>query len=310
MTATTTVPRLPWVALAFSFLSAGVGHVYCGRIAKGLILFCAWFLIPVLTVAAAFVKPSSGVLIGLVLVPAMGIVVLYVYAAIDAFYQARRTNGNYTLKEYNRGIIYLLMILLGLIYPISATSAVKSLVFEAFYIPTSSMSPTIIKGDRILVNKVTQGDKSPQYGDLVVFRNPGAGARVFVKRVVALEGDEVELKSGKVLVNGKPLKTVQDPTEGPRYGPPSGDTYVELNAGRRYRILLDDESRLSESQKKHREMQSLTVPARSVFVLGDHRDRSRDSRNFGVIPVGDILGYPQYIYWPSQSWSRFGLCQD
>ena len=85
-----TFVRLPWVALTLSFLSSGVGHIYCGRIAKGLFLYSARFLLPLLCIIAAFAQPSNGIFLGLILVPAAATVILFLFSPIDAYPIAKR----------------------------------------------------------------------------------------------------------------------------------------------------------------------------------------------------------------------------
>ena len=82
-----------------------------------------------------------------------------------------------------------------------------------------------------------------------------------------------------------------------------GEVQYEQNAGRRYLVTYGDASENAPAQKDF----ELSIPKRQVFVLGDNRDRSLDSRSFGAIPVGDIVGYVEYTYWPAESWSRFGV---
>jgi len=98
--------RFPWIALALSFLSSGVGHIYCGRIVKGLFLYSARFLLPLLCIIAAFVQPSIAVLLGLILVPAAAAVIIFVYSSIDAYAIAKLACPDYKLKEYNRASLY------------------------------------------------------------------------------------------------------------------------------------------------------------------------------------------------------------
>ncbi|MEM9645805.1 MAG: signal peptidase I, partial [Planctomycetota bacterium] len=105
----------------------------------------------------------------------------------------------------------------------------------------------------------------------------------------------------------------------------------ETNSGRRYLVAYGDdgeedgssEDAAMEASKNEDTVNEdtviedseatvlkATVPERHVYLLGDNRDRSRDSRHFGAIPVGDVVGYVDYIFWPSQSWSRFGVAND
>ena len=113
--------RFPWVALALSFLSSGVGHIYCGRIVKGLFLYSARFLLPLLCIIAAFAQPSNGVLLGLILVPAAATVIIYLYSPIDAYAIAKRAGPDYKLKEYNRASLYWLLVAMQLAYPVALT---------------------------------------------------------------------------------------------------------------------------------------------------------------------------------------------
>ena len=307
MKPTTEAVRKPWVATALSLLSAGLGHVYCGRIAKGLLLYFAWFLLPALCFLASLLAPSTSVLVGFILLPVAVMLGVYVYAAIDAFLVAKREPDSYQLKDYNRTGIYLMMLAVYLIGPISLTAAVREFAYEAFYVPTNSMSPSIVAGDRVLVNKVRPRQTFPTRGTLVVFRNPAPeGAGVFIKRVVAVAGDQLVIDADQVEVNGKPLQ--RDPLPRESLGSirsivgAKAEAYEETNAGRRYRVMLGE-------PKVEAGRVETVVPDRCVFVLGDNRQTSRDSRHFGPVHLGDVVGYVDYIYYPAGDWSRFGVCE-
>src|SRR5262245_53182138 len=153
--------RVPWVALALSLLSAGVGHLYCGRIAKGLPLYFAWLLVPLGITIAAILPPSPTSLLLLVLLPALIVVIVYLYAAIDAWRLASQIGSDYSLRDYNRGAVYWLLIFVQMVFAIGLIAGVRGLVYDAFVIPSSSMSPTILPGDRFLARKLLQRDHVP-----------------------------------------------------------------------------------------------------------------------------------------------------
>ncbi len=149
-------------------------------------------------------------------------------------------------------------------------AAVLSLVIitfivQAFYIPSGSMEPTLMINDRILVAKFLYRFQPVQRGDVIVFRYPLNPQRDFVKRVIGLPGDRVQLKEGVVYVDGGRLSergyTIK-PDFG-NYGP-------------------------------------ITVPPKEYFVLGDNRNNSEDSRFFGYVPRANIIGKALFIYWPPQ----------
>ncbi len=136
-------------------------------------------------------------------------------------------------------------------------------VVQAFYIPSGSMEPTLMVDDRILVAKFMYRFKPVHRGDVIVFRYPLNPQRDFVKRVMGLPGDRVQLKDGVVHLDGTVLSekgyTIK-PDFG-NYGP-------------------------------------VTVPASQYFVLGDNRNNSEDSRFFGYVPRGNVIGKAIFIYWP------------
>jgi signal peptidase I len=136
-------------------------------------------------------------------------------------------------------------------------------VVQAFYIPSGSMEPTLMINDRILVAKFLYRFEPISRTDVIVFRYPLNPQRDFVKRVIGLPGDRVQLKDGIVYVNGQRLSekgyTIK-PDFG-NYGP-------------------------------------VTVPSGQYFVLGDNRNNSEDSRFFGYVPRANIIGKALFIYWP------------
>ena len=171
------------------------------------------------------------------------------------------------------------------------------------------MSPTILPGDRILARKLLTRDHVPNRGDLIVYRNPTpTGAINFIGRVVAVAGDHVKISGERVSINGNELARDRVPSESLTFlgNQESGRVAFEENAGRRYLVAYG----ASKDGARPPADFDGTIPERHVFVLGDNRDRAKDTRNFGPIHLADIVGYVQYIYWPSQSWSRFGVAND
>ncbi|MGH2811855.1 MAG: signal peptidase I [Actinomycetota bacterium] len=170
---------------------------------------------------------------------------------------------------------------------------IKTFLFQAFFIPSGSMENTLLVGDRVLVSKLSYRFGEPRRGDILVFRGPesftppaqdrgpignflhsvavGLGLRSseqdFIKRVIAVEGDEVEVKDGSVFVNGNRLRE--------RY--------------------LHDRAPLACSGQF---CGPLEVPDNEVFVMGDNRANSRDSRVFGPIDESDIVGKAFVLIWP------------
>jgi signal peptidase I len=160
---------------------------------------------------------------------------------------------------------------------------IRAFVVQAFKIPTGSMRPTLLEGDLILVNKFIYGAKipftdfrlpalrQPRRGDVVVFIYPENPKKDFIKRLVALAGETVEIKEGEIYINGQPLT---DPLFNQRY---------YYNRG-----------------EFGREEEKITVPKDNFFVLGDNSASSQDSRYWGFVPAKNILGEAILIYWPPQ----------
>jgi signal peptidase I len=301
--------RVPWVASALSLLSAGVGHLYCGRIAKGLPLYFAWLLVPICITIAALLPPSPTRFMVLVLLPVVIVFIVYVYAAIDAWRLASRIGSDHSLRDYNRTAIYSLLIVVQLIYAIGLIAGVRGWVYEAFRVPSTTMSPTILPGDHILARKLMPRDHVSKRGDLIVYNNPtSTEATNFVGRIVAIAGDHLEIHDERVLINGKELERDRIPDEGLKClgDQLRGRVAMEVNSGHRYLVAYGDTSDGGHAMGDF----DAVIPEHHVFVLGDNRDRAKDSRHFGTIHLSDIVGYVEYIYWPSESWARFGVAND
>src|SRR5262245_38525922 len=305
MSATPASTRSPWVAVVLSLAATGLGQIYCGRIVRGLVLFLGSLLFVPVLMAAAFLPPSTVLLIGMILA-LVAILGIFGFAVLDAYAEARRRRDHYELKEYNRTVVYVLFILVGLTQPASIVLCLRANFFEAFIIPSASEVPNLLPGDRILVNKATYKTRYPRRGDTVVFRAPGEPGRNWVKRIIALPGDKVAVRGGDVIVNGQKLPRDREPAAslGEVAAEFKGEVFSETNAGRRYLILVAD------AEKPPPDFPEAQVPEGSCFMLGDNRNHSQDSRAFGFVALGEILGDVQYIYYPAVTWARFGARSD
>ncbi|MBI1953331.1 MAG: signal peptidase I [Candidatus Omnitrophica bacterium] len=160
--------------------------------------------------------------------------------------------------------------------------AVRTFLVQPYKIPTGSMIPTLIEGDRILVDKVTFGVRipftrlrlpairQPQRGDLVVFRSPDDNKKDFIKRLAAVGGDEVEIRDLRLWINGRPLTD-----------PPIFQGIAYYNRG-----------------PYGTESKPVKVPADHFFFLGDNSASSRDSRYWGFCPKAKVIGRAFCVYWP------------
>jgi len=228
---------------------------------------------------------------------------LYGIAALDAYLMARRLRDDYKPKDYNRWYAYLLLYVAVSGGYIFSGLYVRDHLLQAFIVPGSSMYPAIWPGDHLLAAKNAYLDKDPTVGDIVLFRNPDDRRQFFIKRVVALGGDSVEIRNGELYINDIKLKLdkASPPTNIPMQIPRTKIYFDESNKVAKYRICLpaDDNSAMRTFPKT-------VVPKNCCFVLGDNRADSLDSRNFGAIPIVGIIGKARFIYVPGQDWSRFG----
>ena len=297
--------RRPLVAVILSLCATGLGQIYCGRIVRGLVMFLGSLLFAPMIVVAALLPPATIVLVGLIFA-LLAVLGVYVYAVVDAFHLARRSSDHFQPMDYNRPLVYALFVLVGLIYSAGGLYFIRSSVFEAFEIPTASEAPTLLPGDRVLVNKTTFQRRLVRRGDEVVFRVSSEPGLKWVKRVISLPGDTVEVKDNKVLVNGEQLS--RDPVLRASLGTAAeeikGELFEETNSSRRYQILF------STDTKPLPDYPQATVPEGACFVLGDNRNNSRDSRTMGFVAFGDVLGDVQYRYWPAETWTRFGVLTE
>ena len=185
-------------------------------------------------------------------------------------------------------------------------AAVKQWVVEAFQIPSGAMIPTLLVGDHIFVRK---SGSSVARGDVIVFEFPQDRSTDYVKRAVAIGGDTIEVRDGVPLINGAPLD--HQPIDQPcRTGDGSADDagecklVRETNAGRTYTIILEPDHPAQDHPRT-------TIPPGHVFVMGDNRDNSYDSRKWGFVPADHIKGTATVTWWSkapngAMRWSRVG----
>jgi signal peptidase I len=300
-----TLARRPLVAVILSLAATGLGQIYCGRLVRGLVLFLGSLLFAPVIVAAALLPPATVVLVGLILA-LLAVLGVYIYAVVDAFRLARRGHDQFQPMDYNHLLVYALFVLVGLTYAGGGLYFLRSSVFAAFRVPTASQAPTLLPGDRILVNKTTYQRRFVQRGDEVVFRVSSEPGVIWAHRVIALPGDTIEVKDNEVFLNGQklPREPVPRASLGAVAPEIKGEVFEETSSSRRYRILF------AADTKPLPDYPQAKVPDGACFVLGDNRNNSRDSRMMGFVALGDVLGEVQYRYWPAATWTRFGILTE
>lgn len=190
---------------------------------------------------------------------------------------AEPVRKKHIVREYAESII--IAVILALI--------IRTFVVQAFKIPSGSMEDTLAIGDHILVSKFIYGTKipfvdgrylkirDPKRGDVIVFEYPEDPSKDFIKRVIGLPGDTIQVVQKQVFINGKPFSVPQE-------------VHKEKDA-------------IPAAQNPRDNFGPVTVPENSYFVMGDNRDRSYDSRFWGFVKNSQIKGLAFIKYW---SWDR------
>jgi len=266
--------RLLW-AMLMSLFTAGLGHVYLGRFRPGLMLVALDVAIDLAGTALMHRPPSPAALelIGLVLVAVLALRIASVVLV------ARAGAPTQSLRKpviwQNAWVIFLLV--LGVT---QAASHAQPVALRSFSIPSGSMQPTLQIGDLLMADSTP---RAPERGEIVFFTAPSDPDLIYVKRVVALGGDHVRLDHGTVILNGRAL--------------PRGDATETNLDGRAYTVTATP-GPLDTTDE-------ITVPTGEMFVLGDNRANSRDSRDpsVGTVNLGRIVAQGGVIYW-AQNRSR------
>ena len=186
---------------------------------------------------------------------------------------------------------------------------IRAFIIQAFKIPSGSMKPTLLIGDHILVNKFIYGIKipftdryilkitKPKRGDVVVFKWPRDERKDFIKRVIGIEGDKIEIKDDILYVNDEKIKT--------EYIGKYRDENITM-ANKYMELLGKSNHYILDEYMKHENYRPVIIPENSIFVMGDNRDNSHDSRYWRFVSLNKLKGKAIIIYWSWPHWRRVG----
>ncbi len=277
--------RKAWLAAFLSSLFPGIGQFYNGQILKG-----AGFVAAMIALVITEDTFTPLIIVGLL---------VYIYGIKDAYDSAETMNESGSRFFHQNRTIVLFMMVMFALQSIPFSNIIKENIVEAFKMPSGSMYPTMKIGDHFFLGKSSRFFVSPQRGDIVVFPYPVDPGKNFVKRVIGLGGDKIQFVKGELYINEQQIPSqkldVQEEEGHLRLntiGPPT--VYEERIGDATYRVqYLHDKSSINGGP--------WLVPQDSVFVLGDNRDNSQDSRIWGPVKRDGIKGKAIKIYW---SWDR------
>ena len=235
----------PWLAVFLSHFIPGMGHIYIGKYLWGVLLIALSIILPI----------PIFLIFEIVTLP---FITYHVYMNAPV----RREKDRTAIVQFSI-ILFLFFIITA---PVNAVT-IRTFMAEARYIPSSAMEPTLMINDRLIINKLTYKFEAPKRGDIIVFNPPEAlKARnfkdAFIKRIIGIPDDTVEVKDGKVYVNEKSLE----------------ENYI--------------------AEPPDYEFGPVKIPPNSYLVLGDNRNNSYDSHSWGFVPKDKIIGKATKIFWP------------
>jgi signal peptidase I len=261
-----TEKRKPAIAAILSIIAPGLGQIYNGQLIKGVIFYFMVFLLQILMLVAGLQNRFYGIIVLLF----FGIL-SYLFIVGEGFFIARRLK-EISLKSYNKWYFYLLFVIVAI-----GTGTVASNLYDIkpYKISSGAMIPTLLVDERIIINIKYYDKYSPNKSDIIVFQYPKDPSHVFIKRIVATEGDVIESRDKTIFVNGLVLN----------------EPYIQH---------VENKIRPKDSDLRDN-FGPLAIPKGKVFVMGDNRDQSYDSRFWGYVDKTQIIGKALYIYWSKKT---------
>ena len=315
MSDTTTPPNRRkrwWLAGLLNLLGGlGVGYLYVGRPVRFFVAAAGTFITAFLLwhgLGGWLARPWIAIMLLAIWLA------VFLFFVIDAALIARRTE-QFATRWYNRWWLYSAVVVAG--WAAMSLVDVRRSV-RSFVIPSASMEPTLHVGDRFIADMRTYEGREPERGDLIIFKLPRDPAIFYVKRIVGLPGDEVQIRDGALYINGEPVPTFDAGTysdAGDGISGPGRDVPMkrEMLAKDHAVVVLGYRSNAIISSLYN--TASFKVPPASYFVLGDNRENSIDSREqsprvgVGFVPRANVLGKLAWTYWSSDR-SRIGRKLD
>jgi len=286
-------PRKPWIAVILTLITRGLGHLYAGNLKRGLILF---FIEACLLIAFAVLALMVATNLTFLVFAGIGSIAYVVFCAVDAALIARRRKEIYELTSYNKWYVYAgYFVVFSVLVSSLISSGVKAYITQAYKIPSGAMMPTLLIGDHLLVNKFIYGVgipfidiNKPERGDVIVFIYPEDESKDYIKRVIGLPGDTISIVNKQIFLNGEKYQDEFGVYNDPKILHPGQFNSNRDNIG------------------------PITVPPDSLFVMGDNRDHSADSRFWGFVNINKVRGKAVSLYWSwdhdqrTVRWDRIG----
>lgn len=264
-------PRSPWIAVLLTIFAIGLGHVYNGDKRKGIALFIGFISLYLFTkLVAIFFGPIGG---------AISLIATFaytIYCIVTAAQGAMAHKFSYSEQQFNRWQYYLRYWFVTTVVILSTVQiATRIYILQMSKIPSGAMRETIQIGDHIFIDKLIYTLREAKRGDVVVFPFPENPSKNFLSRVIGLGGEILEIKDKRLIINGKALS---EP----------------------YATHIDNYI-ISKNQQPRDNLGPLKIPQDAVFVMGDNRDQSYDSRFWGPVKKTSLKGKARWIYW---SWDK------